>query len=122
MVTGKLIRRAAFLIVIVTGVGCTGGAVGPETKAGDKPDAAPLALTLQAAENVTAVADQPHELAMRSLPAYRRSRPMSSPSTCRDWFLSAVPGEIYDVFDIHVSNALKDQPINDDYRVRPKGF
>jgi polysaccharide export outer membrane protein len=118
-----MIRRAAFLMVIVTGVGCTGGAVGPETKAGDKPDAAPRALTLPSEEEMTAAAaDQPHELAMRPLPAYRLDPPdvvlLDMPR------LVPIPpyrAEIFDTLQIKVANALKNQPIDNYYLVQADG-
>ncbi len=130
MVTGKMIRRAAFLMVIVTGVGCTGGAVGPETKAGDKPGAGPQVLTiagpqvltLQAAESVTAAADQPHELAMRPLPAYR----LEPPDVIAIDMPRLVPippyrAEIFDTLRIQVANALKNQPIDNYFMVEADG-
>ena len=64
----------------------------------------------------------PHELAMRSLPAYR----IEPPDVIQIEMLKLVPkppyrAEVFDVFQVRVANTLRDQPIDNQYMIGADG-
>ena len=123
MVKGKSIRRAVFSIMIVTGVGVASDGSGPQIKVEEKCDAGHCTLAAAAAENVpAAAAEQPHELAMRPLPAYRLEPPdVVAIDMPRMVPIPPYRAEIYDTLQIHVSNALASQPIDNYFSVEAEG-
>ena len=98
-------------MLIAIGLGRPADTFAEETRSADRGD------------SPSAAAKHPHELSMRSLPAYR----IEPPDILQIEVLSLVPLppyriDIYDVLQIQALGTLTDQPIHDYYMVEPEGI
>ena len=111
--------RAAFLAVLsVPAVVFTGSVFGAE------PEAATGGPKPVGQEGIKVIVqDAPRELAMRSLPTYRIQPPdiiaIDMPKMVP---LPPYRAAAYDVLEVHVANALKDQPIDNYFMVEAEGI